>query len=97
MNSNFPSLIRRYSTFRNDLPLLAVAKILPKSIVWAGADPLQIKMSDEINLCVPAFGFESALADVVVAGRARKGKVVGEQNSERAQILFFPTPGTSYG
>ena len=48
-------------------------------------------MSDEIDLCVPASRFESALADVVVAGRARKGEVVGEQDIERAQILLFPS------
>jgi len=45
-------------------------------------------VSNEINLCVPALRFESALADVVVAGRARKGEVVGEQHIERVQIFF---------
>jgi hypothetical protein len=47
-------------------------------------------VSNEINLCVPALRFESALADVVVAGRAGKGEVVSEQHIERVQILLFP-------
>ena len=47
-----------------------VAKILHKSVVRAGGDPLQVKMFDEIDLRFPALLFESALADVVVAGRA---------------------------
>jgi hypothetical protein len=67
-----------------------VAKILHKSIVRASGDSLQVKMFNEINLCVPALRFESAFADVVVAGRARKGEVVGEEHIERAQILLFP-------
>ena len=60
--------------------VLGVAKILHKSIVRASGDSLQIKVSNEINLCVPALRFESALADMVVAGRAGKGEVVGEQS-----------------
>jgi len=69
-----------------------VAKILHKSVLRASADPLEVKISYEINLRVPASRFESTLADVVVAGRARKGKVVGEQGIERAQVLVFPCP-----
>jgi len=46
-----------------------VAKILHKSILRASGDSLQVKMSNEIDLCFPASRFESALADVVVAGR----------------------------
>ena len=61
-----------------------VAKIFHKSIVRASGDPLQVKMFNEISLCVPALRFECALADVVVAGRARKCEVVGEQHIERA-------------
>ena len=49
--------------------VLGVAKILHKSIVRASGDLLQFKMSNEIDLCFPASRFESALADVVVAGR----------------------------
>ena len=67
-----------------------VAKIFHKNIVRASGDPLQVKMFNEINLCVPALRFEGALADVVVAGRARKGEIVGEQVIEHAQILLFP-------
>jgi hypothetical protein len=67
-----------------------VAKILHKSIVRTSADSLQVKMSDEINLCVPAFRLEGAFADVVVTGCAAKGEVVGEQGIERAQILVYP-------
>jgi hypothetical protein len=63
--------------------VLGVAKILHKSIRCARVDPLQVKVSNEINLCVPALRFESALADVVVAGRAGKREVVGEQDVER--------------
>jgi hypothetical protein len=70
--------------------VLGVAKILHKSIVRASGDPLQVKMFNEINLCVPALRFESVLADVVVGGRARKGEVVGEQDIESAQVLLFP-------
>jgi len=70
--------------------VLGMAKILHKSICLASSDSLDVKVSNEINLCVPALRFESALADVVVAGRARKGEVVGEQHIERAQILLFP-------
>jgi hypothetical protein len=55
-----------------------VAKILHKSILRASRDSLQVEMSNEINLRIPALRFESALADVVVAGRARKREVVGE-------------------
>jgi hypothetical protein len=47
-----------------------VAKILHKSIIRASGDSLQVKMPNEIDLCLPALLFESALADVVVAGRA---------------------------
>ena len=47
-----------------------VAKILHKSIIRASGDSLQVKMANEIDLCFPALLFESALADVVVAGRA---------------------------
>jgi hypothetical protein len=49
--------------------VLGVAKILHKSILRASGDSLQVKMSNEIDLCFPASRFESALADVVVAGR----------------------------
>jgi hypothetical protein len=47
-----------------------VAKILHKSVIRASSDSLQVKMPDEIDLCFPALLFESALADMVVAGRA---------------------------
>ncbi len=47
-------------------------------------------MSNEINLGVPASRFESALADVVVAGRAGKGEVIGEQAIERVPVFLFP-------
>jgi hypothetical protein len=70
--------------------VLGVAKIFDKSILRASGDSLEVKVFNEINLCVPALRFEGALADVVVAGRARKGEVVGEQHIERAQILPFP-------
>jgi hypothetical protein len=64
--------------------VLRVAKILHKSIVRASGDPLQVKLSNEISLRVPTLRFERALADVVVAGRARKGEVVRKQGIERA-------------
>src|SRR6202050_2830257 len=70
--------------------VLGVTKILHKSILRASGDSLEVKVSNEINLCVPALRFESALAEVVVASRARKGEVVGEQHIERVQILLFP-------
>jgi hypothetical protein len=70
--------------------VLGVAEIFHKSILRASADSLQVKVSNEINLCVPALRFEGALADVVVARRAGKGEVVGEEHIERAQILLFP-------
>ena len=70
--------------------VLGVAKILHKSILPASGDSLEVKVTNEINLCVPALRFESALADVVVAGRARKGEVVGEQDIERGQLFLFP-------
>jgi hypothetical protein len=57
--------------------VLGVAKILHKSILRASGDSRQVKMSNEIDLCFPASRFESALADVVVAGRARRVKLVG--------------------
>jgi hypothetical protein len=55
-----------------------VAKILHKSVVRTSADSLQVKLSNEIDLCVPALRLEGAFADVVVAGRAAKGEIVGE-------------------
>jgi hypothetical protein len=58
--------------------VLGVAKILHKSILRASDDSLQVKMLNEIDLCFPASRFESALAYVVVACRARKCEVVGE-------------------
>ena len=67
-----------------------VAKILHKSIVCASRDSLQIKIFNEINLRVPALRFKGALADVVVAGGAREGEVVGEQVIESVQVLVFP-------
>jgi hypothetical protein len=47
-----------------------VAKIFHKSIIRASGDSLQVKMPNEIDLCFPALLFESAFADVAVAGRA---------------------------
>jgi hypothetical protein len=70
--------------------ILSVAKILHKSILRANADSLQVKMSNEIDLCFPASRFESALADVVVAGRACKGEVIGEQAIHWAPIFLLP-------
>ena len=67
--------------------VLGVAKILHKSILRASGDSLQVKMSNEIDLCFPASRFESALADVVVAGRACKGEVIGEQ-AQPAQLTI---------
>ncbi len=71
--------------------VLGVAKILHKSIVRARDHSLDLEASDEINLCVPASGFESALADVVVAGGAGEGEVVGKQEIEGGQVLIFPS------
>jgi hypothetical protein len=68
--------------------VLGVAKILHKSIVRASGDSLQVKMSNEIDLRFPASRFESALADVVVAGRACKGEVIGEQAIHGPQSFF---------
>jgi hypothetical protein len=48
-------------------------------------------MSNEINLRSPASRFESALADVVVAGRARKGEVIGEQPIHWAPVFLLPS------
>src|SRR5271154_786202 len=70
--------------------VLGVAKILHKSIVRASGDSLQVKMSNEIDLCFPASRFESALADMVVAGRACKGEVIGEQAIDRAPVSLLP-------
>jgi hypothetical protein len=70
--------------------VLGVAKILYKSIVRTSGDPLQVKMFDETTLCIPALRFKSTLAEVVVAGSARKSEVVGEHAIERAQVLLFP-------
>jgi hypothetical protein len=47
-------------------------------------------MFDEIDLRFPALLFESALADVVVAGGARKGEVVGEQAIHGAPVFLLP-------
>ena len=52
--------------------------------------PLQIKSIDKVNLCIPALRFESALTDVVVAGRAGEGKVVGHQGLKLTLVLFLP-------
>jgi hypothetical protein len=46
-------------------------------MVAASDELLQIKPTDKIDLCLPASCFEDALTDVVVAGRARKGEIVG--------------------
>src|SRR5258706_11248415 len=70
--------------------VLGVAKILHKSILRASGDSLQVKMSNEIDLCFPASCFESALADVVVAGRACKGEVIGEQAIHWASVFLLP-------
>src|SRR6202167_1103423 len=67
-----------------------VAKILHKSILRASGDSLQLKMSNEIDLRFPASRFESAFADVVVAGRACKGEVIGEQATNGAPIRLLP-------
>jgi hypothetical protein len=72
------------------LTIRRVAKVLHKSVIRASADPLQVKIFNEIDLCIPALRFESSLADVVVAGGARKGEVVGEQSIECTQVLIFP-------
>ncbi len=70
--------------------VLGVAKILHKSIVRPSGDSLQVKMSNEIDLRFPASRFESALADVVVAGRACKGEVIGEQAIHWAPVFLLP-------
>jgi hypothetical protein len=70
--------------------VLGVAKILHKSIVRASGDSLQVKMANEIDLRLPASRFESALADVVVAGRACKGEVSGEQAIHGAPVFLLP-------
>jgi hypothetical protein len=49
--------------------VLGVAKIFHKSILRASGDSLQVKLSDEIDPSFQALRFESALADVVAAGR----------------------------
>ena len=70
--------------------VLGMAKILHKNIFRATGDSLQVKMSNEIDLCFPASRFESALADVVVAGRACKGEVIGEQAIQWAPVFLLP-------
>jgi hypothetical protein len=72
--------------------ILGVAKILHKSILRASADSLQIKMSNEIDLCLPASRFESALADVVVAGNALRLKL---QGASRMIAETYSTVGRS--
>jgi hypothetical protein len=67
-----------------------VAKILYKSVFRAGGDSLQIKMSNEIDLRFPASRFESALADVVVPGRACKGEIIGEQAIYWPPVFLLP-------
>src|ERR1700677_70241 len=54
--------------------VLCVTKILHKSVLRSSGHPLQVNMFNEFNLCVPASRFESTLADMVVACRARKGE-----------------------
>src|ERR1700679_4003753 len=70
--------------------VLGVTKILHKSVFRAGSDSLQVKVSNKIDLRFPASRFESALADVVVAGRACEGEVIGEQAIHRAPVSFLP-------
>src|SRR5271154_224703 len=70
--------------------VLGVAKILHKSILGASGDSFQVKMSNEIDLRFPASRFERALADVVVAGRACKGEVIGEQPIHRSPVFLLP-------
>jgi hypothetical protein len=70
--------------------VLGVAKILHKSILRTRGDSLQVKMSNEIDLCFPTSRFESALADVVVASRAGKGEVIGEQAIHWAPVFLLP-------
>jgi hypothetical protein len=70
--------------------VFGVAKILHKSILRASDDSLQIKMSNEIDLGFPASRFESALADVIVAGGAGKGEVIGEQAIHWAPVFLLP-------
>ena len=53
--------------------------------------PLQFKPLNEIDLCLPTSRFESALTNVVVIIRARKGEVVGQQDLERTPVLFLPS------
>jgi hypothetical protein len=70
--------------------VLGVTKILYECIVRASGDSLQVKLPNEINLCIPALRFEFTFADMVVASRARKCEVVGEQQIERVQVLVSP-------
>ena len=90
MDSTFPSLSRKYSTFRNDLPFFVWQRYLTNASLPASGHALQIKSIDKVNLCIPALRFESALTDVVVAGRAREGKVVGHQGLKLTLVLFLP-------
>jgi hypothetical protein len=70
--------------------VLGVAKILHKSILRASGDSFQVKMSNEIDLPFPASRFESALADVVVAGCAGKGEVIDEQAIHWDPVFLLP-------
>jgi hypothetical protein len=65
-----------------------VAKILHKSILRTTGDSLEVKVSNEINLCVPTLRFESALAGVVVAGPLVKVKLSASRLSTGPQSFF---------
>jgi hypothetical protein len=45
---------------------------------------------NEVDLGLPTLLFESALADVIVAGRAGKGKVIGQHYVQRLPVFLFP-------
>src|ERR1700722_5671048 len=61
-----------------------------KRLVAASKYPQQVKALNKINLCLPALRLEGALADVVIAGRARKCEVVRQQDVDRVPVLLLP-------
>src|SRR5580698_10395084 len=73
------------------LAVLRMTDVHYKRFVAAPEHPQQVKPLDKVLLCPPALGFERALVEVVVPRCAGKGKVIRQQDIERAPVGLPPS------
>src|ERR1700740_2141926 len=90
MDCNFPFLIRRYSTFRNDLPSLVWQRYFTK----ASSAPVMIRSRSKCPMKSICVSQHRALKMLLLMwssrGRAGKDEVIGEQAIYWAPVFLLP-------